>query len=245
MKIDNATQLRAIAQRRWRGRPSFPALRRTTQSRLPRCVWMYKEQTSCAVVVGNHSVRLAGARSRSQRNEAMLLITRHLTRTVVLLGLVGCGTGTRPTADGGGSDAAAYTDVIRPPNSRYCPLFDGTDGGVLRLNADGTPTTNLGAWPILCHPNMRPGDPCVGPQGSPGVCVDFDYESSGRFPGFTSANRVALYCRHPLEDPCAEVASSAGMITTSESCESWGNCVRVPNPLPGRRQFVCFPPVCN
>lgn len=171
----------------------------------------------------------------------MLLITRHLSCPVLLLALVGCGNGTRPVNDGG-SDAMSYGDVVRPPNSRYCPFFDGTDGGELRING-GQPTTRLGAWPILCHPNMRPGDPCVGIQGVDGVCVDFNYESSGRFPEFTANNRVALYCRHPTQDPCEEVAG--GLTTSSELCELWGNCVRVPNPLPGRRQFVCFPPVCN
>ena len=129
-------------------------------------------------------------------------------------------------------------DVIRPPNSRYCPLFDHTDGGVLRYHF-GDATTAALAWPILCHPNMRPGDPCRANGGVLGTCRDFEYDSSGRFPEFTRYNRLALYCLAPQSDPCE------GRGERTVLCEDYGNCVPVPDPLPGRPRFVCFPPVCN
>jgi hypothetical protein len=129
--------------------------------------------------------------------------------------------------------------VLRPPNSRYCPFFESTDGGVLRIGLDGRPTRLATAKPVFCHPDMRPNDPCIAPGGPPGRCRDFEYESSGRFPEFTQHNRMALYCRTEAADPCE------GEGVLSENCEEWGNCVEVPNPLPGRPRYVCFPPVCN
>jgi hypothetical protein len=160
-------------------------------------------------------------------------------------GLVACGNGARPADDSGSGGDAAATDVIRPPNSVYCPFFAGTDGGILRTDGLGHPINQPNADPILCHPDMRPGQPCRAYGNAPGVCVDFEYESSGRFPWFTSNNRMALYCRTPDANPCSEVEVTNGAVPTSDVCEEWGNCVRVPNPLPGRRRFVCFPPVCN
>lgn len=150
--------------------------------------------------------------------------------------LAACGNSTMGTPQ----DSGVVTgDVIRPPNSRYCPLFNETDGGVLRIDGQGNRTTAAMAWPVLCHPNMRAGDPCRATGNTLGTCRDFEYESSGRFPEFTRNNRMALYCRPELEDPCE------GSNQLSPVCEAFGNCAAVPDPLPGRPRFVCFPPVCN
>jgi hypothetical protein len=166
-------------------------------------------------------------RGLERRGAAWWLVTASLAASA-------CGNGTMPAQDSG-----LPPDVVRPPNSRYCPLFNETDGGVLRIDSSGNRTTSLMSWPILCHPNMRPGDPCVATRGSPGRCRDFDYESSGRFSDYTRFNRVALYCRREGDDPCNNDR------LLSQTCESYGNCVEVPDPLPGRPRFVCFPPVCN
>jgi hypothetical protein len=145
-------------------------------------------------------------------------------------GLVACGNGARPANDGGSGSDGAATDVIRPPNSVYCPFFAGTDGGILRTDGLGHPINQPNADPILCHPDMRPGQPCRAYGNALGVCVDFEYESSGRFPWFTSNNRMALYCRTPDANPCDEVEITNGAVATSESCEEWGNVTVQPPP---------------
>jgi hypothetical protein len=190
--------------------------------------------------------------SASARRDRVMSNQRSVVRCLAVvaaaisaLSLVGCGNGTRPAVDGAAGDAVGFDDVTRRPNSALCQFFESTDGGELRLGADRRPTQSDLADPVFCHPNMLPGQPCRAYNGAPGVCVDFEYESSGRFSEFSRANRVALYCRRADFDPCEVVIASGGRVTGSDDCEAEGNCVRVPNPLPGRRQYVCFPPVCN
>lgn len=155
---------------------------------------------------------------------------------LLTMALAACGNSTMGTQQDSG---VVNGDVVRAANSPFCPFFEGTDGGVLRLDSQGRPTTALMAWPVLCHPNMRAGDPCIATGGGPGRCSDFAQNSSGRFPDYSENNRLALYCLREGGEICAD----DGLF--SENCPTPRNCTPVPDPLPGRPRFVCFPPVCN
>jgi hypothetical protein len=180
--------------------------------------------------------------TRGQRGTRGLLSARGIAffAACALFGTA-CGNGTGP-AGGDAGDGGRPPDALTPPNSQLCRYINAADGGTLRF-IENQPTTAQLASIILCHPNMRAGDPCVAWGGGPGVCRDFDFESSGRFSEFTRFNRVALYCRRPGDYPCSGVA--VGVESVAATCDDWGNCAPVPNPLPGRPTHVCFPPACN